>query len=159
MKHVGANSYPEGSGSYPEGSGLFNVFFLGVRGSISPLRGCGCRTFFRGLRATVARHENHHDETCGSQFISRRFWFISRRFWPLNGPRSDPARCACLHMRSTISWWAQHFVTWYSGCFDASQCQGCTNITQCQKSWHGQHFVSCLKSGRSVAKSKFSSCV
>ena len=22
MKHVGANSYPEGSGSYPEGSGL-----------------------------------------------------------------------------------------------------------------------------------------
>ena len=94
MKHVGANSYPEGSGSYPEG-------------------------------------------------------------WP----RSDPVRCACLHMRSTISWWAQHFVTWYSGCFDASQCQGCANITQCQKSWHGQHFVSCLKSGRSVANSKYSSCV
>ena len=98
MKHVGANSYPEGSGSYPKGLD------------------------FEWLR-------------------------------------SDPVRCACLHMRFTISWWAQHFVTWYSGCFDASQCQGCTNITQCQKSWHGQHFVSCLKSGRSVAKSKFSSCV
>ena len=58
----------------------FQCFFFGP-GLDFP----SARTFFRGLRATVASHENHYDETCGSQFISRRFWFISQRFWPLNG--------------------------------------------------------------------------
>ena len=62
MKHVGANSYPEGSGSYP---------------------GCGCGTFFRGLNfwglhRRLQAMKNPYDETCRGQFIFRRFWFISR---------------------------------------------------------------------------------
>ena len=81
MKHVGANSYPEGSGSYPEGSGLFNRFIL--FGARFPL----CVGVGGGI---VFAWEAQH--------------FV--------------------HMRFTISRWAQHFVTWYSGCFDESQCQG-----------------------------------
>ena len=47
---------------------------------------------------------------------------------------------------------AQHFVTWRSGCFDESQCQGPVNMKQSRNSWPGQNFVSCLQSGGSVAK-------
>ena len=50
----------------------------------------------------------------------------------------------------TILWQVQHFVTWRRWCFDESQCQGCANITQCQRSWQGQHFVSALKNLRDI---------
>ena len=79
MKHVGVNSYPEGSG-------LFNVFFLGVRGSISPLCGCvgvghffalcagvGVGHFFLACVRRSRAKKNHYDETCGGQFISEGF--------------------------------------------------------------------------------------
>ena len=63
-----------------------------------------------------------------------------------------------VHVRFAVSWQVQHFVTCRGGCFDESQCQGCANMTQCQKSRQEQHFVSCLKSGASQ-KSYFLSFV
>ena len=39
-----------------------------------------------------------------------------------------------------------------SGCFDESQCHSWVHMRRCQKSWQGQHFVSCSKRGGSVAK-------
>ena len=59
-----------------------------------------------------------------------------------------------------FSWQAKH-VTWRRCCFDASQCQGSANMTHCQngeKSCHGPHFVSCLKSGGSFAKAMCFGC-
>ena len=82
----------------------------------------------------------------------------------LRGRRNTLKACQCypvvfswqvqhvVLVRFAISWQVQHFVTWRSGCLDESHCQGCANMTQCQKSWQGQFFVSCLKSGGSVAK-------
>ena len=37
--------------------------------------------------------------------------------------------------------------------FNESECQGSANVTQCQKSWQAQHFVTALKSCGSLAKS------
>ena len=37
--------------------------------------------------------------------------------------------------------------------FHESQCQGCVNVTQCQKSWQAQHFVTALKTCGSLARS------
>ena len=37
--------------------------------------------------------------------------------------------------------------------FRESHCQGCANVTQCQKSWQAQHLVTALKSCGSLAKS------
>ena len=42
-------------------------------------------------------------------------------------------RNAFVLVRYTISWQAQRFGTWRSGCFE-SQCQGCANKTQVVKS-------------------------
>ena len=73
----GGQFISEGSGSYPEGSGLFNVFFLS--GARFPLcAGVGVGHFFVACVRRSQAMKNHYDETCGSQFISRRFW-------PLNG--------------------------------------------------------------------------
>ncbi len=55
-----------------------------------------------------------------------------------------------LHL--ALSWQAQHCVTWRRCCFDESQCQGCANMTHCQKSWWGQHFASASNSGGSFTK-------
>ena len=68
----------------------------------------------------------------------------------LRGRRNTLEACQCY--RVVFSWQAQHFVTWRNGCFDESLCQGCANMTQCQQSWHGHHFVACFKSGGSIAK-------
>lgn len=43
-------------------------------------------------------------------------------------------------------------MTWQRCCLVESQWQGCANLTWCQKSWQGQHFVNVLKSGGSFAK-------
>ena len=61
----------------------------------------------------------------------------------------------CQYQRVVFTWQAQHFVTWRMCVFCESQCQGSANMThmtQCQKSWQAQNFVSALKSGRSLAK-------
>ena len=52
----------------------------------------------------------------------------------------------------TIPLQAQHFVTWPRCCFDELRCQGCANMTQCQKSWQGQHFCELLEKWRQLRK-------
>ena len=61
----------------------------------------------------------------------------------------------CQYQRVVFTWQAEHFVTWRMRFFCESQCRGSANMThmtQCQKSWQAQHFVSALKSGGSFAK-------
>ena len=48
----------------------------------------------------------------------------------------------------TSRWVLTHLIF-----FNESQCQGSANVTQCQKSWQAQHFVTALKSCGSLAKS------
>ena len=54
--------------------------------------------------------------------------------------------------RFALAWQAQHFVACPQCFFHESQCEGCTNMTQCQKPWHAQLFVTALKSCGSLAK-------
>ena len=51
-----------------------------------------------------------------------------------------------LHRR--FSWQAEHLVRWRRCCFHESQCQGCANMTQCQKS----AFCECLEKWRKLRK-------
>ena len=51
-----------------------------------------------------------------------------------------------------FAWRAQHFVTCPKCFCHESQCQGCANMTQCQKSWQAQHLVTALTTCRSLAK-------
>ena len=85
------------------------------------------RFFLRGRRATLG----------ACQYLRVVFSWQAQRF---------------VLVDFAILWQAQHYVTWCNGWFNESQCQGCTNMTQCQKSWQGQHSVTCLNCGGSVAK-------
>ena len=83
-----------------------------------------------------------YDCVCVWRGVSQLMW----RFFVARAAR----HFVLLHYR--FSWPAQHLVTWRRCCFHESQCQGCANMTQCQKSWQGQHFVNAMKSGGNFAK-------